>query len=173
MTISETEEGRVEQLLGIINLYPAIRIMHFSDSDDILTKKIYELCSKSEYEYQINSIDKASSEELTNRYGELPYIKIKHINLKQPRYATQAKLYDYLFVTSDIDSDSRDSFVQKCYGAIKNAGLFILFIPKDDMREYHQWSELLSEHNFVAINKLDTFSYSDVVIAKKMHGWGG
>jgi len=171
MTISE--EYRVEQLLGIINLYPAIRIMHFSDGDDILTKKIYELCSENEYEYQINSIDKISYEELAGRYIDLPYIKIKYIDLKQPRYVTQAKLYDYLFVTSDIDDDSRDLFVQKCYGAIKNAGLFILFIQKDDMREYHRWSELLSEHNFVAINKLDTFKHSDIIIAKKMHGWGG
>ena len=171
MTI--VEEDRVEQLLGIINLYPAIRIMHFSDGRDILTEKICDLCSKHEYEYQLNTLNEASHEELKAEYSDREYVKLKHINPKQPRYATQAKLYDYLFVTSDIDSESRDEFVQKSYGAIKNAGLFIVFISKDDMREYHLWSELLSEHNFVAINRLDTFEDHDIVIAKKMHGWGG
>ena len=171
MTIAE--ESRVEQLLSIINLYPAIRIMHFSDGGDVLTEKICEFCSKYEYEYQLNTLNKASYEELQAKYMEHKLVKIKHINPKQPRYATQAKLYDYLFVTSDIYDEGRGEFVQKCYGAIKNAGLFIVFIAKDDMREYHLWSELLSEHNFVAINRLDTFANHDIVIAKKMHGWGG
>ena len=171
--MNQLEEGRVEQLLGIINLYPAIRVMHFTDGDDLLSQKIYELCREHEYEYQLNTMDEISYENLRRVYGDMPYVKVKQINPKQPRYATQAKLYDYLFVNSKISDESRGEFVQRCYGAIKNAGLIVIFISKDDLQEYYIWSDLLTDNNFVAINKLDTFSHYDIVIAKKMHGWGG
>jgi len=171
--MNQLEEGRIEQLLGIINLYPAIRIMHFTDSDDLLSQKIYELCREYKYEYQLNTMNEISYENLKIVYGDMPYVKIKQINPKQPRYVTQAKLYDYLFVNSKISDENRGEFVQRCYSAIKNAGLIVIFISKNDMQEYYIWSDLLTDNNFVAINKLDTFSNYDIIIAKKMHGWGG
>ncbi|RLA77246.1 MAG: hypothetical protein DRG30_00745 [Epsilonproteobacteria bacterium] len=171
--MKELEEERISQLLGIINLYPAIRIMHFSDDSNLLSKKIGQICEENDYEYQLNCTQDICYEEKRKEYAESGNIKIKQINLAQPRYAIQAKMYDYLFVTCEISNEERASFLKKSYPAIKNAGLILLFIPKNNFTENHIWSGLLEENNFVATNTLDTFSNYDVIISKKMHGWGG
>ncbi len=171
--MKQLEEERINQLLGIINLYPAIRIMHFSDGSHLLSKKIGQLCEENDYEYQLNCTQDICYEENRSRYAESGNIKIKQINLAQPRYAIQAKMYDYLFVTCEIPDEERASFLKKSYPVIKNAGLILLFIPKNNFTENYIWSGLLEENNFVATNTLDTFSNYDVIISKKMHGWGG
>ncbi len=171
--MKQLEEERIDQLLGIIDLYPAIRIMHFSDGSHLLSKKIWQLCEENDYEYQLNCTNDVCYEESSSKYAESENIKIKQINLAQPRYAIQAKMYDYLFVTSEIMDEEKASFLKKSYGVIKNAGLILIFIPKNSLKENHIWNELLQENNFVATNTLDTFSNYDVIISKKMHGWGG
>ena len=92
--MKQLEEYRINQLLGIINLYPAIRIMHFSDGSHLLTKKISQLCKDNDYEYQLNCSNNVCYEKNRTKYAENKHIKIKQINLKQPRYAIQAKMYD-------------------------------------------------------------------------------
>ncbi len=167
------EEERIDQLLGIINLYPAIRIMQFSDGGHLLSKKISQLCEANDYEYQLNCTNDIFYQKSLLEYAHADHAKVKHINLDQPRYAIQAKMYDYLFVNSDIPDEEKASFLKKSYGVIKNAGLILIFIPKGDLHQNHLWSELLQENYFVATNTLDTFSNYDVIISKKMHGWGG
>ncbi|MEA3490823.1 MAG: hypothetical protein U9R27_02895 [Campylobacterota bacterium] len=171
--MKQLEEERIDQLLGIINLYPAIRVMHFSDGSQQLTQKINTLCEQHHYDYQLNCTTDTCYEEMIDRYGDEGMIKIKRFDLNRPRYAIQAKLYDYLFVTTQIPDEERLSFLKKTYAAIKNAGLILIFLPKDDLRQNHIWSELLLENYFVASNTLDIFADYDVIIAKKMHGWGG
>jgi len=169
----QLEENKIDQLLGIINMYPAIRVMHFSDGSHLLTKKIHELCKKHEYEYQLNCTNEIYFQKATTKYKDSKIIHIKRINLAQPRYNIQAKAYDYLFVTSDISQEERESFLKKSYSVIKNAGLILIFIPKGDLEQNYIWSELLSKNNFVATNTLDIFEQYDLIISKKMHGWGG
>jgi hypothetical protein len=82
-------------------------------------------------------------------------------------------MYDYLFVSSEIPDENKLSFLKKTYGVIKNAGNIIIFVPKGDGSQIHLWSQLLEDNNFVATNTLDIFSNYDVIISKKMHGWGG
>lgn len=171
--MKQLEEERIDQLLGIINLYPAIRIMHFSDSGHLLSKKISRLCEENDYEYQLNCTSDVFYQKSTLKYSDSHNVKVKLINLEQPRYAIQAKMYDYLFVTSDIPDEEKPSFLKKTYGVIKNAGNIVIFVPREDDSKIQLWSQLLEDNNFVATNTLDIFSNFDVIISKKMHGWGG
>ena len=167
------EEEKVDQLLGIINLYPSMRIMHFSEDSHLLSKKIAALCTVHDYEYQLNCINETCFEKATTKYSDNKHIKIKKFDLAQPRYTIQAKLYDYLFVTAAVSDEMRPSFLKKAYAAIKNAGLILIFVPGEDLHLKHLWTELLQDNNFVATNTIDLFPNYDVIISKKMHGWGG
>ena len=171
--MEQLEEEKIDQLLGIINLYPAIRIMHFSDGSHLLSKKISRLCKENDYEYQLNCTSNVCYEKNQTKYADQEHIKVKQIDLTQPRYAIQAKMYDYLFVTSDIPDGGKLLFLKKAYGVIKNAGNIIIFVPKGDDSQIRLWSQLLEDNNFVATNTLDIFANYDIVISKKMHGWGG
>ncbi len=168
---------QIKQLLSIINLYPSIRIMHFSDKLMELDREIVALCDQNSYEFQLNATSKEYFDSATREFGENPLLHIKDFNLNIPRYATQAKLYDYLFVSSTIEDDQKDSFLQKSYGVIKNAGIIIIFVPKvessKDYKSIYLWTELLEENNFVATNSIDISQEYDIVVSKKMHGWGG
>jgi len=171
--MKQLEEEKIDQLLGIINLYPSIRIMQFSDGSHLLSRKISRLCEENDYEYQLNCTSDIFYQKSTLKYADSDRVKVKLINLEQPRYAIQAKMYDYLFVTSDIPDEKKLSFLKKSYGVIKNAGIIIIFVPKGDYSQIHLWSQLLEDNNFVATNTLNIFSNYDVIISKKMHGWGG
>lgn len=171
--MKQLEEVKIDQLLGIINPYPATTICHFSDGSHLLSKKIYRLCVEYDYTYQLNCTSDVSFEKSTAKYTATDHMSIKRFDLKMPRYVIQAKKYDYLFVTSKIPDDEKSSFLNKTYATIKNAGLILIFIPKGDLHQMHLWSEYLQENYFVATNMLDIFSNHDLLISKKMHGWGG
>jgi hypothetical protein len=171
--MKQLEEEKIDQLLGIINLYPSIRIMHFSEGSHLLSKKIAALCTAHDYEYQLNCINEICFEKATTKYADNKHVKVKKFDLAQPRYTIQAKSYDYLFVTTAVSDEMRPSFLKKAYGVIKNAGLIVIFIPRGDLHQKHLWTELLQDNNFVATNTIDLFSDYDVIISKKMHGWGG
>jgi len=172
--MQQLEENRINQLLSIVNLYPSTRIMHFSQGHPLLNQKIAQLCQEHGYEFQINSTDDADYEYSIQEFETSEYVSLKKFNLRQPRYNIQAKLYDYLFVTSTIEEADRASFLKKSHGVIKNAGLILIFVPKQkDKKEVYNWMQELEENYFVASNNLDTFEYYDVIISKKMHGWGG
>jgi hypothetical protein len=54
-----------------------------------------------------------------------------------------------------------------------NSGNIILFIEKNNLKDRHEWTQLLEDNYFVATNTIDDmFEYYDIVISKKMHGWG-
>ena len=168
---------QINQLLSIINLYPSIRIMHFSNDSCELNDKIVQLCTKHEYEFQLNYISDVLVENAIDKFDKNSLVHIKKINLQQPRYAIQAKVYDYLFVTMAIEDTLKESFLKKSHAIIKNAGIIIIFVPKienkrDDTNIY-LWMQLLEETYFVASNTIDIFDDYDLVVSKKMHGWGG
>ena len=172
------DQNQTVQLLSIIDLYPAIRIMHFSDDNFIFNQKIVSLCEEHEYEFQLNCTTNNAFNSASQEFGKNRLVHIKEFNLNQPRYAIQAKMYDYIFVSSHIIDDIKDSFLKKSHGVIKNAGLIIIFVPKDreQKRDYQQvylWSQLLEENYFVATSTIDVFDDYDIIISKKMHGWGG
>jgi len=171
--MKQLEEEKIDQLLGIINLYPSIAIAHFSSGSHLLSAKISRLCEMHDYEYRLNCTAQNCYEKALEAYAQSKHTLVKHFDLGRPRYTIQAKIYDYLFVTTEIADRDKASFLQKSYGVIKNAGLILIFVAKGDLKERHLWTELLQEKNFVATNTLDIFTEYEVIISKKMHGWGG
>jgi hypothetical protein len=86
----------------------------------------------------------------------------------------QGKIYEYVFVTAKIEKEIRSDFVKRVHSIIKNSGNIIIFLPKGSYEERYSWIELLEDHYYVASNTIDDlFENYDVLISKKMHGWGG
>jgi len=175
--MKQLELNDINQLLSIINIYPSIRIMHFSQNQPNLNSAILRLCEDNDYEFQLNSTTKDDYELSISKFRESSNISILDFNLNRPRYNIQAKQYDYLFVSSKIEDNDILQFLKKSHSIIKNAGLILIFIKKiDEKRDYdtiYRWNALLEESYFVATNSIDISKYFDVIVSKKMHGWGG
>ena len=168
------EEDKLKKLLEIIPLCPALQIAHFTDSGEMLTDALSDFCQKREYEYQINCTDKSFFNLLSSKYENMSNVKSINFTLERPRYMMQGKMYEYLFVTAKIPENLRSDFIKKAHSIIKNAGNIIVFLPKGSYEERYSWVELLEEHYYVASNTIDDlFENYDILISKKMHGWGG
>ena len=167
------EEDKLEQLLQIIYPGPALRIAHFSEGSHILTKTLSDFCKKNNYEYQLNCTKDVCYDKAMTKYTNQPHIKIIKFNLNRPSYMMQGKMYEYLFVTTSIEEEMRSDFLKRAHGIIKNAGIILIFLPKGSHEERDDWIALLEEHYYVATNTIDDmFEHYDVLISKKMHGWG-
>jgi hypothetical protein len=168
------EKNRLEQLLEIIKPAPALRIAHFTQSGEEMTEILCDFCTENGYEYQINCTDPSFYETLSAKYAETPDVKCINFKLSRPKYMIQGKLYEYLFVTSAIPEADRSAFLQKTHGIIKNAGIILIFLQKGDRKQRYDWTALLEEHYYVASSTIDDlFEHYDILISKKMHGWGG
>ena len=84
---------------------------------------------------------------------------------------THGKFYDYLFATNTINPDNMDNFIKKSHRIIKNAGLLLIFISKDQYSQIEKWNSLLEKHYYVATNTITIDNNWSVIISKKMHGW--
>ena len=168
------EQDKLEKLLEIVPSSPAIRISHFTDSGEMMTEILSDFCQKREYEYQINCTDNSFFDHISDKYKNMANTKTTKFTLERPRYMMQGKMYEYLFVTSSINEEMRSDFIKKVHGIIKNAGNILIFLPKGSYEERYSWITLLEEHYYVASNTIDDlFENYDVLISKKMHGWGG
>jgi hypothetical protein len=168
------EQDKLEKLLEIIPSSPALRIAHFTDGGEMMIEVLSDFCQKKEYEYQINCTDNSFFDFISDKYKDITNIKTIKFRLDRPRYMIQAKMYEYVFVTSSIGEDMRDDFTRKVHSIIKNAGNILIFLPKGSYEERYSWTMLLEEHYYVASNTIDDlFVNYDVLISKKMHGWGG
>ena len=171
--MKKLEQDRLEKLFELIETKPAIRIAHFCDGGAKFTKMLSNLCLEKEYEYQINCINEATYEEMMERYKEIKDVQPVKMPLARPRYFMQAKEYEYLFVTATIPQEQRSDFIKKCFPLIVKGGNIIVFLPKNDHSLRYNWIALLEEHYYVATSTIDDlFEHYDVVISKKMHGWG-
>ena len=175
--MKQLDTKSINQLLSIINIYPSIRIMHFSQNQPNLNSAILKLSQTNGYEFQLNSTTTEDYENSKNQFKESSNISIANFNLNRPRYNIQAKQYDYLFVSTKIEDEEILKFLKKSHSIIKNAGLILIFIPKvDKISDYdtiYRWNSLLEESYFVATNSIDISLDYDVIVSKKMHGWGG
>ena len=172
--MKQIEIPALKQLLGIIPDHPSVRIGHVCDSGEEMQRTIADFCEKRGYEYRINAVDKAYAASLEAHVGALPHVKLSYFVLKRPNYVIQGKLYDFVFVTAEIDEAQRAAFLQKMHPAVKNGGNIIFLLPKGDRALRDEWSRLLEEYYYVATNTIDDlFAHYDVLISRKMHGWGG
>jgi len=159
--------------LQIIGSNPSLRIAHFTQGENKLTQALHNYCEVEGYEYQLNCTDDDSDKILLKKYQENRKTQVRVLPLERNSYMIQAKQYDFIFVTSNIDETLRADFLKKVHKIILNAGNLILFIEKEKRNEKYQWITLLEENNYVATSTIDDlFEYYDVIISKKMHGWG-
>jgi hypothetical protein len=167
------EPEAITQLLNIIPDHPATRIMHFSEGGEPLCRAIKELCITREYEYQLNILKSDFQERAQEIFAEKGVCSTKLIKWEQRRYATMARLYDFLFITATVPDEQREMFIKNVFPHIKSAGNIILFLPKEKPHITEAWWRVLEDNLFVAMNTIDIFEHYEILIAKKMHGWGG
>ena len=167
------EKNELETLLQIIGTTPSMQIAHFSDGGEIIIDMIKKDCKKKEYEYYLLCTNKEFYEKISLHFENEDLISIRNFPLQRPNYLIQAREYNFLFVTTYIEKEIRASFLEKSHKIIRTAGNIIIFIPKKDYKERDNWMSLLEEHLYVATSLVDDmFEHYDVIISKKMHGWG-
>jgi len=167
------EKEKLQTLLNIIGSNPSQRIVHFTDGGETLINALFDYCSPKEYLYQINCTNSTSFKNISEKFDERNIAKVRDFPLERKSYIIEGQQYDFLFVTNTIAKAMRDDFLKRTYKIILNAGNIVIFVPNnDDIQKYH-WIELLEENYYVATNTInDLFENYDVIISKKMHGWG-
>ena len=167
------EKDQLENLLDIIGSNPSQQIVHFSDSEEMFTKILSEYCEKRDYLYQINCTDKLIFEEATELFKDEKNTKVMNFNLARPSYMIQAREYNFLFLTANIEDEIRDDFLKKVHKIIRSAGSIVIFLEKNGYAQLDSWVASLEEKLFVSTSIVDDmFKEYDVIISKKMHGWG-
>ena len=167
------ELDKLQKLLQIVGPYPSTSVVHFSDGNLEISETIYAYCHAKSYHYQINATDKAFCEQLQRKFEDKEGIRIIDFSLKRPKYLIQGKTYEFLFVTMDLSLDQADDFLHKAHEILRNSGNILLFLPHTSDEARYSWVKLLEENYYVATNTIDDlFEHYDVIISKKMHGWG-
>jgi len=166
------ESKKIEQLLSIIPDHPATQIMHITQNDKKLSDALESLVKKNEYTLLLNVTDSNACSELKEHYCN-ESCSVKKMKFEQRRYASMAKLFDFVFVTATVPNEFQEQFAKTIHGHIKNAGNIILFLEKNNLQVVDRWRQILEENYFVATNTIDLFSEYEILISKKMHGWGG
>ena len=163
----------VDQLFQIIPNKPGQRIIHFSEGSHIITKKLSELTQRYQSTYALNCCKEACYDKAVSKYAELPHMNIVHFNLARPRYKIQGIEYDYLISTLDFAEKDKAEFLAKCYPIIRTGGNIIIFIPNSSYTQRDEWLAILEEQYYVSTNIIDDmFEAYDVIVSKRMHGWG-
>ena len=167
------EKDQLETLFDIIGDTPSYQIAHFSQGGELFTKTLSEYCQKRDYLYQINCTDKLFYEQATELHKDEKNTKVMLFNLARPSYMIQAREYNFLFVTNLVEEEKRLEFLKKVHKIIRSAGSIIVFIPKEGYAQRDSWVASLEENLFVSTSIIDDmFENYDVIISRKMHGWG-
>lgn len=167
------ESTQVKELLQILAKKPGQRIVHFTDSNHTLTKHLQDFCQHIDTQYYLYAINDDCYDVLKPLYSNASHMKTIKFNLRRPRYLIQGIEYDYLLATLDFHTEDKREFLEKCYPIIRTGGNIILLIPNSTDLERDNWSTLLEETYYLSVNIIDNiFNDHDVIVAKRMHGWG-
>lgn len=164
----DIKKSEIVDLLQIIpNDFPSLNIYHISSFAFELSFALKELSSKNSYEYDLRCLDESFIDDLKS-YD----LNATLLDINKHRYNEHAKLYDFLFLSIDLDEiDKKMTFFKKIYAIMKNGAKLIIISKKDT--DEPELSQLLEDSNFVAINPIvDTFKNFEILSAQKMHGWG-
>jgi len=168
------DKVQLKTLIDIIGSLPSLQIAHFTNEEDSLSDMLNEYCHERGYLYQINTSDRSFAEGVSEKLRDTETTQVKFFPLERNAYMIQGRQYDFLFVSIEIEDALKGDFLKKVHKIMRNAGNIIIFIPKGDRKTRYSWTALLEEHYFVATSTInDLFENYDVVISKKMHGWGG
>ncbi len=149
-------------LFDIIPPYPGLNIAIIEDSQDKLVEQLGAFCKKAEASLHVKVLRDSQSQ-------SDKHIKIKKFSFEQSKYNNFSILYDFLFLCVDIsEREDIEVVFKKIYRVMKNAGNILVFVKKEQIQRYF---EILEKTNYVAINSIDLNENTEVVTAKKMHGW--
>jgi tRNA A58 N-methylase Trm61 len=172
--MKKLEKNKLKALLEIIGSNPSLQIAHFTQGGEMLTNMLSEYCHTRDYLYQINSIDNAFYDTSRDKFKTIDTTLVKNFNLNRKSYMMQGKQYDFIFITVDIEDNFKEEFLKQIHKIVLNAGNIVIFLPKGDTDQRYKWIALLEETYYVATNTIDDlFENYDIIISKKMHGWGG
>ena len=167
------EKDKLETLLDIIGTTPAFQVAHFTDGGDELMESLNSYCTKQEFHYQVNCTNRYFYESIKEKYQAYATTKVMNFPLQRRAYKIQAREYNFIFVSSIIEKEMRSDFLKRAYKIIRSAGSIIIFISKKDYDERDNWVELLEESLYVSTSVIDDlFKNYDIIISRKMHGWG-
>lgn len=168
------EKENIPQFLEILQKKPAQRLVHFCDNGHILSDALHAFCLAQDNEYYLYCTTPEYYEASLGRYAGKAQMYVKNFNLRRPRYMMQTIEYDYLIATLDIELESKADFLAKCYPIIRTGGNIIILIPSTSgYAILDEWRDILTEQYYVSINVIhDIFENVDVIVAKRMHGWG-
>ena len=146
----------IDKLLEIIVDYPKVNIFHINDISPTLSEKIEKLANEKEYDYD-------------QFYLFNPSPNSVKLDINQQRYNKHAKLYDYIFISTNMTKiENKKLFFKKIYHICKNSSKILIFLNKED----EEIERLLEDLNFVASNYIDISNDYKVLSTQKMHGWG-
>lgn len=167
------ETNAIKTLINIIGTVPEYQIVHFTDGGEPLIDAIQAHCTQHDYLYQINCLDDDLHQTLQEKYKEIKKTVVLKIPLERRTYKIQAREYQFMFVTASIAEEERGEFLKKAHVIIRSSGNIIIFIKKKDYKERDSWTSLLEENLYVSTSIIDDmFENYDVIISKRMHGWG-
>ncbi len=167
------EKDKLEILLDIIGTTPAYQVAHFTEGGDELIDSLNNYCTREEFYFQINCTNSDFYEKIREKYQSYTTTKVMNFPLQRRAYKIQAREYNFVFVSSTIDKETRSDFLKKSHKIIRSAGSIIIFIAKKDYDERDNWVELLEENLYVSTSVIDDlFENYDVIVSRKMHGWG-
>jgi hypothetical protein len=167
------EKDKLESLLSIMGDNPLQQIVHFSNGGETLVDMLHHYCEPKAYQYEINAIENTFYEETKEKFKNSQTTVVRNFSLERKSYLIQAKQYNFAFISIDIQDDFKEDFLRRVHRIILNAGNILIFIPKSNISERYRWIDLLEETYYVATSTIDDlFEHYDVIISKKMHGWG-
>ena len=167
------EKNAVHTLLNIIGTVPEYQIVHFTDGGELLIEMLQEHCATHDYLYQINCVDDTLFSTLKEKYKETPKTMVLKIPLERRTYKIQGREYQFMFVSALVAEELRGDFLEKAHVIIRSSGCIVIFVKKKDYPERDSWTALLEEKLYVSTSIVDDmFEHYDIIISKRMHGWG-
>jgi len=162
------KKEEIEDLLTIIpRNFPILDIFHLSNDCLGLCQALYDLCQSQGYNYDLSIPNQEYQEHIKETTPFNPQL----FDYKKNRYNRQSRVYDFVFVTVNLQEiENIAQFYKKLYAISKNAGKVLFIVEKDvDLRELE---DTLIVHNYVATNPIEnTFENYQILSAQKMHGW--
>ncbi len=167
------EKEKLKTLLNIIGTTPSHQIAHFTQGGEALIEGIYEYCKQQGYRYQIYCTNGDFYDKFKDKYNSSKTTHVMNFPLQRKVYKIQAREFNVLFVSSIIEEEERNDFLKKSHKIIRSSGNIIIFIPKKDYRIRDNWVASLEDNLYVSTSITDDlFEHYDVIISRKMHGWG-
>jgi hypothetical protein len=155
------------KVLESLQPYPNMQFLLFTPRWGPLEATLLEYVERGEHSLLVYTMNESLERELpvSPRLRHHPY------RVEQPRYNLRGRLYNHAFVLG-LPGDEPESFARKVYTGIANAGgLYLLFEREDSALE--DWEAALLRGNYVASSHIDLDEHSRMLVARKMHGWGG